>query len=85
MAFTDRKKQPHLWRTNPYPTPEQVIMAALAQRAAGVAVDFAERVIAKAFKKMRIAPPSDDAAPAPSPSPSPTPKKKAKAKAKAKS
>jgi hypothetical protein len=58
MAFVDRKKQAHLWRTNPHPTPEQVVMGALASYAAGEVVDFASRVIAKAFAKFRLVPPT---------------------------
>lgn len=79
MAFVDRKKQAHLWRDGAlapqHMTPEQIVIQALADHAAGVAVDFASKLIAKAFNKYKLAPPSPTVAPA---SP-PKAKKKAKA------
>lgn len=61
MAFTDRKKQPQLWRTgaNPFPTAEEVVVSVLA----GIATNLTEKMISKAFAKLKIPRPSAEAAP----------------------
>lgn len=74
MGFTKRKKQPDGFRSNPYPTTEQILT--------GIAVDVGARVMTKALQRAgRLLNGEHEQQPDIRP---PAPKKKAKKKAKAK-